>query len=98
MSIADNSAWPHLLYVNGAEVDYAAIERTISDYEVYPLGPHCWAVRKIPDRGKLSNQIREAFPKESQKAVFLLAPIARDRFIAEQGGGPFGLYEWLDKR
>jgi hypothetical protein len=97
MSAIEQLSWPHLLYINGDGVDYEAVDKIVSACDAFPLGPHCWIVRRIPDRDRLANQIEGTFPKESQKAEFLLAPISRLRCVAVQQGG-YGLLKWLDKR
>jgi hypothetical protein len=88
--------WPHLLYVSGESVDYEAIERILKSCEAYPLGPHCWIVRKFPDRFQFAEQIRAAIPVlPGQKADMFLCPLSNETWYHTSPEGGFGLRQWL---
>jgi len=87
----------HLLYLDGADVDYESVARTLAGYDAYEFAPHCWLVRRVPDTNRLAGQMQATFPKEFQKIQFLFASLSTEMYTAEGAGGG-GLSQWLGKR
>ncbi len=95
--MTEELSWPHLLYVNGANVNYEAIQKILAQYEHCPLGPQCWILRKLDDRKGLSEALLQALPPLPEESEFWLCPLSRNWILHSKQDG-FGLAAWLKKQ
>ena len=96
LNIPAELKWTHLLYVTGDDVDWALIEKELSAFSHFPLGPHCWLVRPPLPAGRnlVADRIQSALPEPPRKSEMFLCPISRYAIVRTTQSG-YGLDAWL---
>ena len=87
---------PHLLYVNGEDVDFERVQKVVETVPHFALGPLCWLVRPPPDRNQFAEKLRASLPEAPRKSEILLCPVSRFGMSHGTEGG-WGLSAWLNE-